>query len=91
MKSIFSNLVKVSLTRPKFVQGIINLFTDGMKYLIAVSLVVAVFMGGFFLVKWYTADDNEKPAAMKKVKHVVIGAVAVIAFEGLLMWVLSYF
>ena len=84
-------MFQVSLTRPKFVQGIINLFTDGMKFLIAVSIVVAVFMGGFFLVKWYTANENEKPAAMKNVKHVVIGAVAIIAFEGILTWVLSYF
>ena len=94
MKSNVLNLLQISLaatTRPKFVQGIINLFTDGMKWLIAISGVVAVFMGGYFLLKWYTASENDKPAQMKNVKNVGIGAVLIISFEGILLWVLSYF
>jgi len=77
--------------RPKIVQGIINLFTDAAGYLIGISAVAALVFGVFFGLKWYTAGENDKPAAEKRLKHVVIGAVLVISFEGILSWVLSYF
>ena len=76
---------------PSWAQGIINLANDAMRVLIIVSSGVAVAIGAYYIVKWYTADDNEKAPAMKKVKQVVFGAVGVVVFEGVLKWVLSYF
>lgn len=78
-------------TQPQFVTDIIRLGNDAMTWIIAISAVVAAAMGGYFLVKWYTADDNEKAPAMKKVKQVVFGAVGVVIFESLIKLVLSYF
>lgn len=76
---------------PSWAQGIINLANDAMKIIIVVSGILAVTVGGYFIVKWYTADENEKAPALKKVKQVVFGAVGVVVFEGVLKWVLSYF
>lgn len=76
---------------PTWAQGIINLANDAMRILIIVSGIVAVTIGAYFIVKWYTADDNEKAPALKKVKQVVFGAVGVVVFEGILKWVLAYF
>lgn len=81
----------LALTQPQFVTDIIDLGNDAMTWIIAVSAVVAAAMGGYFLVKWYTAEDNEKAPAMKKVKQVVFGAVGVVIFESLIKLVLSYF
>ena len=76
---------------PQFVQDAIRLGNDAMTWVIALSAVAAACFGGYFIMKWYTADDNEKPAALKKVKQVVIGAVGVVIFEAVVKLVLSYF
>lgn len=78
-------------TMPTFAQGIINLANDALTILIVISGAIAVGFGVFFIIKWYTADDNEKAPAAKKVRQVVIGAVGVVAFSGILKWVLTYF
>ena len=77
--------------QPQFVTDILTLGNDAMTWLIAISAVVAVVFGIFFIMKWYKADDNEKPAAMKKVQGVIMGAVGVVIFEAFLKLVLSYF
>lgn len=84
-------MVVFGTTVPTWAQGIINLANDAMRILIIVSGIVAVTIGAYFIVKWYTADDNEKAPALKKVKQVVFGAVGVVVFEGILKWVLAYF
>lgn len=76
---------------PQFVQDAIRLGNDAMLWVIALSAVAAATWGGYLIMKWYTADDNEKPAAMKKVKQVVFGAVGVVIFEAVIKLILSYF
>lgn len=76
---------------PQFVTDTITLANDASTWLIAVSAVVASFLAGWFGFKWYRADENEKPAAAKRVKGVVIGAVGVVLAEAIIKLVLSYY
>lgn len=94
----FRNLILFVLTTntnqtalPSFVQSIINLANDATTWLLAISIVLAAVMGIYRGIQWYTADDNEKAPAAKRVKTVIIGAVLVVGFEGILKLVLSYF
>lgn len=76
---------------PQFVTDTITLMNDGTTWLLLVSVAAAVAVGVFFIIKWYTASENEKPAAAKRIKGVVIGAVGVVIFEVVLKLVLSYY
>lgn len=87
----FRIMAVILTTTPQFVQDATLLANDALSWIIAISSVVAAALGAFFLVKWYSADENEKAPAMKKVKQVVLGAVGVLIFEAILKLVLSYF
>lgn len=76
---------------PPFVQGGINLANDAMTWLIVLSGGIAAALGVYNIIKWYSADDNQKPAALKKVKDICFGAVGVVIFEAVIKLVLSYF
>lgn len=86
------NQVGVFLTAvPPFATKVCNFFHAATVALIVISVPVAVFAAVWFTIKWYTADENDKPAALKKVKNVIVGAVIVVSIEGLLTWILSFF
>lgn len=76
---------------PQFVTDTVSLMNDGTKWLLLISVAAAVAVGVYFIIKWYTASENEKPAAAKRIKGVVIGAVGVVTFEVILKLVLSYY
>lgn len=83
--------VFLNAAQPQFVTDTVNLMNDGTKWLLVVSVAAAVAVGVFFIFKWFTASENEKPAAAKRIKSVVIGAVGVVTFEVILKLVLSYY
>lgn len=76
---------------PQFITDTIKLGNDAMTWLIAVSAVAAAGFAAWFAFKWYQADENEKPAAAKRIKSVGIGAVGVVIAEAVIKLVLSYY
>lgn len=93
MKQITSNLVTpVMLTGiPWFFQSAINLCNDVCTWLIVLSAALAVVLLIYNGIKWYSADQNEKPMEMKKIKSIFFGAVLVVCAEAIVKLVLSYF
>mgnify|MGYP000056442669 CR=1 FL=1 len=86
-----ANLLIVAGAQPQFVTDLIRLLNDAMTWLLIISAAAAVVLGLVFILQWMAADENEKPAAKKKIKTVVIAAVIAVAFEGIMKFILSYF
>lgn len=86
-----ANLLILAGAQPQFVTDLIRLLNDAMTWLLVISAAAAVVLGLIFILQWMAADENEKPAAKKKIKTVVIAAVIAVAFEGVLKFILSYF
>lgn len=78
-------------TRPQIIDDSLKLFNDGTTWLIAFSIGLAVFIGIASIIVWYNANENEKPAAVKRIKGVVIGSICVVAFESIFKFILSYY
>lgn len=76
---------------PEFATRAANFFHAVIVVLIALSTPAAAVMAIWFTIKWYTADDNDKPAAAKRIKIVLAGAVIVVSIEGVVAWILSFF
>lgn len=79
------------LTTPQFITDTTRLANDATKWLIIISAAVAVVLLMWNGIKWYSAEDNEKPAQLKKIKGIFIGAVGVIVAEAVLKFVLAYY
>ena len=90
MKNITVLTIMLTAT-PQFITDTIRLANDASTWLIALSAVVAGFLAAWFGFKWYRADENEKPAAVKRIKGVAIGAVGVVLAEAIIKLVLSYY
>lgn len=86
-----ANLLIVAGAQPQFVTDLTRLLNDAMTWLLIISAAAAVVLGLWFILQWMSADENEKPAAKKKIKTVVIAAVIAVAFEGIMKFILSYF
>ena len=89
-RAIYSMLVS-GFVMPPWAQGFLNLGQAILYILIAGSAVYAVVCGAKSAIKWYSSDEQTKPAAEKEMKRVVIGAIIVVIFDGVLAWVLSFF
>ena len=86
------NQICVLLTAtPQFVKDTVSFGNALMSVLLVMSGIGAVIVGTIFIIRWYGAEDNDKPAAAKRVKTVVFGAVGAIIFESVLKWVLSFY
>lgn len=73
------------------VNATLNLAADASGKLILISCSVAGLFGAWAVFRWYIADENEKPARMKTIKGIIIGAVAVVCIEAFLGWVFGYY
>ena len=63
-----ANLLIVAGAQPQFVTDLIRLLNDAMTWLLIISAAAAVVLGLVFILQWMAADENEKPAAKKKIK-----------------------
>lgn len=77
--------------QPQFITDTIRLANDAATWLIVLSAAVAVVFLMWNGIKWYSAEDNEKPAHLKRIKGIFIGAVGVLIAEAVFKFVLAYY
>lgn len=78
-------------TKPKIVSGTENLIADATKWImggLTAIVVLAILISG---VKWFFAEEEERPRHVKSIKRFFIMGVFLLLVDVLVAFVFSYY
>ncbi len=73
------------------VTGTKELLKDATPIIVVIGIAVSGVLGGWRIIQWQAADEQEKPRAKKKIWETVGGAILITCFVGSLTAILGYY